>query len=212
MTGYQKLIHKDHKSLYGLIEKSMLDDHQIHFYEQRLTGASEVFKKNQQVSMVYKEKVFQTVFDGRREVILSENYKPNNVELLDTKPFNTIYECQLHRILLQSIKTAKYNSKDSSSILPVCSNILSLLQRKLMRLFDLLIKTELNLDQNLWLDCLINLLSKINRIDEKHNDKINDIRLKILKTTKNSEINKLEDKVKSLELTNNKNKLKKRNK
>lgn len=114
MTGYQK--DSNHDSNVITVFDSLKSNNKIFFLEKRLTGALECYKEGSHVSMTTRQKTFRTVFDSKRNVVLSDK------TMLDTIPFNHVNEAKLYRTLMMHMKQSVYSDDYTVKTVPSSSN------------------------------------------------------------------------------------------
>jgi len=102
MTGFQKFQFA-HDTIKDEVIKAMTTNNKIFYLQKRLTGARD-FK---QVSYISSLRLFRTVFDSKRAIILDNN----SGLMLDTKPWFNIEEAFMTRKVMRKFSNTIYSSK-----------------------------------------------------------------------------------------------------
>jgi len=120
LTGFQKREVETHSELVNLIQNTMKKGNKLKFLQKSLTGALDNYKYNNHVSMICSLRNFRTIFDCKREIILSKNA----TGMYETKPFLNKEACILHRTLMNKFKTSIYNRYMGNNIIKRSRNII----------------------------------------------------------------------------------------
>lgn len=83
----------------------------LEFIQKSLRGGNEIYKKGGHVTMVYKERKFNLLYDNRRKIV-EENGKFGE-ELLDSIPLSDIYEGEELRGVSKMLSVKRYNKNVS---------------------------------------------------------------------------------------------------
>jgi hypothetical protein len=110
MTGFQKYHFTQEENIKNVSEV-IGKGNNIQFYQRSLSGALQLYKENENVSMVSTLRKFKTVFDTKRLI-------SNNDGLMNyTLPFQDVSYAALYRTLMNNFKTGIYSEKYSNKLL-----------------------------------------------------------------------------------------------
>lgn len=145
LTGFQKREVSSHNELVNLVENTMKNGNKLKFLQKSLTGALDNYKYNKHVSMICSLRNFKTIFDCKRELIISEN----NTGMLESKPYKNKEQCILNRTLMNNYKTALYNRYMDNKLIKTSKNIVQESMKYLIRSFVNFYKNNTPLSEKL---------------------------------------------------------------
>jgi hypothetical protein len=132
MTGYQRSA-KGSVELRNLVVDSLSSSNKsIHFMQKSLIGARKVIEKGSHVTFEYGERIFRTLYDNRRVIILPKdieryyesrngikyiNYAKEGGLLLETKPHQNIDDARAIRNTMNRMKNPIYQKYNTFKLL-----------------------------------------------------------------------------------------------
>jgi len=104
MTGFQKHLFTL-EEIVSVLSATLGKGNRMMFLQNRLTGALDHYKTGSDVSMICSLRVYKTVFDTKRLVVMLDDSQ----EILFTQPFRDITQAHLFRNLISELKTGIYS-------------------------------------------------------------------------------------------------------
>ena len=130
MAGLQKYQFTQDQNI-KIVNESMKSNNKILFLQKALTGSSECYQNNVQVSMIPSLRNFRTIFDSKRVIISS------SASLLDTIPFKNIDQAFITRSLMNLIKNGNFSENYTpKSTFKTSSSCIQDTIKILLRLFN----------------------------------------------------------------------------
>jgi len=149
-TGYQKS--RIHEENVKIVQESLQNNNKVLFLQTQLSGALDLYKTKDHVSMKSSQRVFKTVFDSKRIVIESSK------TLLDTRAYLSVSEALLQRSLMSNLKSKYSNEYSVSSINSSKSSIDETVKYFIRMIVDIYTKVPKNVK--------FNVFSLLNSIDK----------------------------------------------